>query len=66
MDHLTITQHVKIIKTYYINSFLSGEAYFTFCGYDNKQNCRILGSENPQVIEEKPLHPEKISVWSVL
>ena len=26
----------------------------------NKQNCRIWGSENPQVIEEGPLHSEKI------
>ena len=32
--------------------------------YVNKQNCRISGSENPQIIKERPLHPEKITVWS--
>ena len=36
------------------------EAHFTFDGYVNKQNCRLWGSENPQVTEEMPLHPEKV------
>ena len=26
--------------------FFSDEAHFTLAGYVNKQNCRILGSEN--------------------
>ena len=26
----------------------------------------VLGSENPQVIEERPLHPEKVTVWCAL
>ena len=30
--------------------FFDDEAYFTFGGYVNKQNFRIWGSENPQVI----------------
>ena len=38
------------------------EANFTLGGYINKQNCRIWGSEDPQVIDERPLHPEKITV----
>ena len=46
--------------------FFSDEAHFTLGGYVNKQNCRIWGSENPQVIEERPLHPEKITVWCAL
>ena len=38
--------------------FFSDEAYFTLGGYVNKQICRIWSSEDPQVIEESPLHPE--------
>ena len=30
------------------------KAHFTVCGYVNKQNCGIWGSENPQAIEERP------------
>ena len=30
--------------------------------YASKQNCRIWYSEKTQVIEEKPLHPEKVTV----
>ena len=42
------------------------KAYFTLCGYVNKQYCRIWGFENPQVIEERPLYSEKVRVWCVL
>ena len=28
----------------------------------NKQNCRICGSENPNLIIEKPMHP-RVTVW---
>ena len=41
------------------------EAHFTLGGYVN-QNCRIWGSEDPQVIEESPLHSEKVTVWCAL
>ena len=40
-------------------NFFSDEAYFILGGYVTKQNCRIWGSEDPQVIEERPLHLEK-------
>ena len=46
--------------------FFSDEAYFTLGGYANKQNCRIWSSENSQVIEERPLHTEKVTVWCAL
>ena len=39
--------------------FLDDEIQFTLGGLVNKQNCRF---ENPQVIEEGPLHPEKVTV----
>ena len=39
--------------------FFTDEAHVTLRGYVNKENCRIWGSENPQVIEERPLYPEE-------
>ena len=39
--------------------FFSDEAHFTPNGSVNKQNCCIWGSENSQVIKERPLHLEK-------
>ena len=38
--------------------FLPHEAHFTLGGYVKKQNFRIWGSANFQVIEERALHPE--------
>ncbi|KAL4152933.1 hypothetical protein QTP88_000766 [Uroleucon formosanum] len=32
-------------------------------GYVNKQNCRIWDEEQPEEIQELPLHPEKTTVW---
>ena len=31
--------------------------------YVNNQNCRIWGSENPKIIIEKPLYPQRVNVW---
>lgn len=41
----------------------SDEAHFHLGGYVNKQNCRIWGSENPQVVVERPMHPNRVTVW---
>lgn len=41
----------------------SDEAHFHLCGFVNKQNCRIWANENPQVIVEKPMHPQRVTVW---
>ena len=43
--------------------FFRDEAHFALGGYVNKQNCRIWDSEDPQVIEERPLHSEKVTIW---
>ena len=51
---LTLFEYVKT------DQFL---AHFSLGAYANKQNCRIWGSENPKVIAERPLHPEKVTVW---
>ncbi|GFV56000.1 uncharacterized protein TNCV_2729041 [Trichonephila clavipes] len=42
------------------------EAHFWMNGYVNKQNCRIWNEANPQVYVQKPLHPEKLTVWCAL
>ena len=42
------------------NFIFSDEAHFHIRGYVNKQNCRICGSENPNVIIEKPMHPQQV------
>lgn len=42
---------------------LSDEAHFHLGGFVNKQNCRIWGDENPRMIEQRPLYPEKVTVW---
>ena len=41
----------------------SDEAQFDLCGYVNKQNCRIWGTENSHSYIEKPTHPKRVTVW---
>jgi len=41
----------------------SDEAHFHLGENVNKQNCRIWGSKNPHVIMEKPMHPQRVTVW---
>lgn len=44
----------------------SDEAHFWLDGYVNGQNYRIWGSEKPEVVATKPLHPKKLTVWGGL
>lgn len=48
------------------NILFSDEAHFWLNGYVNKQNCRIWSKDNPQAFVQKPLHPEKLTVWCAL
>lgn len=41
----------------------SDEAHFHLDGFVNRQNCRIWGSENPHVIVQKQMHPQRVTVW---
>ena len=52
-------------RQFYEQNFLQRQ-HFTLGEYVNKQNCRIWGPENSQIIEERPLHPEKVNVWCTL
>lgn len=42
---------------------MTDEAHFQLNGTVNKQNCRIYATENPQEIQEVPLHDAKVTVW---
>lgn len=46
--------------------FFSDEAHFHLCGSVNKQNFRYWSENNPQVVYEKPLHSERVTVWCAL
>ena len=42
---------------------MSDEAYFHLGRYVNKQNCCVWGLENPKMIIERPLYPQRVTVW---
>lgn len=48
---------------FYRKIIFSDEAHFHLGGYVNKQNSRIWGTENPHVVGEKPMHPQRVTVW---
>ena len=41
----------------------SDEAPFDLGGYENKQNCRIRGTENPHAYIGKSKHPKRATGW---
>ncbi|CAH2085225.1 unnamed protein product [Euphydryas editha] len=59
----------RLIKDehYYRKIFFLDEAHFHLGGYVTKQNCHIIwGSENPHVIVEKSMHPQRVTFWCLL
>ena len=42
---------------------LSDEAHFHLDGFVNRQNCYVWGSKNSRVINEKQMHPQRVTVW---
>ena len=46
-------------------NIFSDEAHFDLGGYENKQNCRIWGTENPHAYIKKPMHPKRVTVWCI-
>jgi len=57
MERLPMETRVLVVK-----------AHFHLNGFVNKQNCRIWGSENPRIIHEKQMYPQRVTVrcrlWS--
>lgn len=42
---------------------MTDEAHFNLSGFVNKQNYRYWGTENPRILQERPLHPSRVTVW---
>lgn len=71
MVKFTNEQRLEIIKNYYRNSesvvatlrALTPISHFWLNGFVNKQNMRYWTATNPHVLQETPLHPQKITVW---
>lgn len=45
------------------NIIFSDETHFHLNGFVNKQNCRIWENENPEIIHEKQMYPQRVTVW---
>lgn len=56
-------QQLRVDPEFYKKIISSDEAHFSLNGFVNKQNCRIWSDANPQVIHERTLNPEKLTVW---
>ncbi|GFT10062.1 transposable element Tc3 transposase [Trichonephila clavipes] len=57
---------IAVVPDFHKRILFSDEAHFWLNDYVNKQNCRIWSEANPQVYDEIPLHPEKLTVWCAL
>lgn len=45
------------------NLIMTDESHFQLHGERNKQNLRFWAAENPHIIVEQELHPQKVTVW---
>ncbi|GFW28939.1 putative transposable element [Trichonephila clavipes] len=54
---------IAVVPDFHKRILFSDEEHFWLNGYVNQQNCRFSSEANPQVYVEKPLHPEKLTVW---
>ncbi len=48
------------------NIWFTDERCFNLNGYVNKQNMRIWGSENPNLVLEKSAHSSYVTVWAAI
>ena len=46
------------------NLVFTDEAHFNIVGDVNKQNVRFWSNENPNVVQEQPLHQPRVTVWA--
>ncbi|GFV16177.1 uncharacterized protein TNCV_3379411 [Trichonephila clavipes] len=62
----TAQNEIAVVPDFHKRILFSDEAHFWLNGYVNKQNCHIWSEPNPQVYDETPLHPERLTVWCAL
>lgn len=58
-----VLQHNNDDPDFWTKIIMSDEAHFDLAGFVNKQNSRYWGTENPQLIHQRPLHPRRVTVW---
>lgn len=58
-----VQEQFQIDPLFHQKIIFSDEAHFWLNGHVNKQNCRIWSANNPHVIMESSLHPQKLTVW---
>jgi hypothetical protein len=46
--------------------WFTDEAHVDLTGYVNKQNMRFWATQNPHIIHESPLHPQRVTVWCAI
>lgn len=51
-----------MLKYFFSKKHLPYAAHFEIGGYTNKQNYRTWGQGNKQIIHEKPLHTQLVTV----
>ena len=67
--HLRIEYCTRFLEMVYedpdllLNVWFSDEGDIHFDGFINLQTTRFLGFERPDVIVQKPLHRERVTIW---
>ena len=59
---------IEILQQEENNRFLlmTGEAHFHLNSFVNIRNFRYWGVENPRILNEKELHPQRVTVWCAI
>ena len=73
MERYTLQKRIEVVEISYKNAWkwiwispkiiMGDEAHLHLGYYVNKQNFRIWSSESPKMIIEKPLYPQRVTVW---
>lgn len=59
-------ENQTVNDNFFKNIIFRYEAHFHLDCFVNKQNCRIWVNENPRSIHERPMQPQRATVWCIL